>query len=218
MRNEISIARALLSRRTLLSLVSLILAGLLFIPSNMLIQALYPDRPIVPDILFTLTPELPWMAFVTDPILLVSVAIMLYQALRLDRRRLPYYFFIVSVLYYARCVLMILTPLGRPTGNLDSYGILRFTGMLQHGMFPSGHQMLVTLAWLLIDGVRLPRLKRLSGVLAILEGLTLLLSRGHYSIDIVGGVLVSWFIVERLSGYKDRFDLLPGVAGAAPAP
>ena len=78
--------------------------------------------------------------------------------------------------------------------------------------------MLVTLAWLLIDGVRLPRLKRLSGVLAILEGLTLLLSRGHYSIDIVGGVLVSWFIVERLSGYKDRFDLLPGVAGAAPAP
>jgi membrane-associated phospholipid phosphatase len=100
---------------------------------------------------------------------------------------------------------MVLTPLGRPTGNHDSYGIFEFTGILQHGMFPSGHQMLATLAWLLVDGTEHPRLKSAAGAIVLLEGLALLLSRGHYSIDVVGGSLVAWFIFERLSRYRDRF-------------
>ncbi len=206
---DIGLARALTSRRTLLSVAALAVSILLWIPANALIQELYPDRPIVPDIVFTITPEIPWLAYVTDPLIAVSMGLYLWQALRIDRRRLPFYIFAVAVLYFARPVLMILTPLGRPTGNTDSYGIFKFTGLLQHGMFPSGHQMLATLAYILMDRERIPRLKSIAGYIAILEGVTLLLSRGHYSIDVVGGALVALVIAERLSRIKDRFDLLP---------
>lgn len=206
---DIGLARALTSRRTLLSVAALAVSILLWIPANALIQELYPDRPIVPDIVFTITPEIPWLAYVTDPLIAVSMGLYLWQALRIDRRRLPFYIFAVAVLYFARPVLMILTPLGRPTGNTDSYGIFKFTGLLQHGMFPSGHQMLATLAYMLMDRERIPRLKSIAGYIAILEGVTLLLSRGHYSIDVVGGALVALVIAERLSRIKDRFNLLP---------
>jgi membrane-associated phospholipid phosphatase len=206
---DIGLARALTSRRTLLSAAALAAAIMLWIPANALIQELYPDRPVVPDIVFTLTPEIPWLAYVTDPLIAVSMGLYLWQALRVDRTRLPFYIFAVAALYFTRPVLMILTPLGRPTGNTDSYGIFECTGLLQHGMFPSGHQMLATLAYFLIDRGKVPRLKRIAGYAAILEGVTLLLSRGHYSIDVVGGALVAWIIAERLSRIKDRFDLLP---------
>jgi len=206
---EIGLARALTSRRTLLAVAALAVAIMLWIPANALIQKLYPDRPIVPDIVFTLTPEIPWLAYVTDPLIAVSMVLYLLQALSIDRRKLPFYIFAVAALYFTRPILMILTPLGRPTGNTDSYGIFEFTGLLQHGMFPSGHQMLASLAYFLIDRKKVPRFKRIAGYAAILEGVTLLLSRGHYSIDVVGGAIVAWVIAERLSRIKDRFDLLP---------
>lgn len=205
---DIGLARALTARRTLLSAGALAVAILLWIPANALIQELYPDRPVVPDIVFTLTPEIPWLAYATDPLIAVSMGLYLWQALRVDRRRLPFYIFAVAALYFARPALMILTPLGRPTGNTDSYGIFEFTGVLQHGMFPSGHQMLATLAYFLIGRGRAPRLKAVAGFAAVLEGAALLLSRGHYSIDVAGGALVAWVIAERLSRIKDRFDLL----------
>jgi len=205
---DIGLARALTSRRTLLSVAALTAAIMLWIPANALIQTLYPDRPIVPDIVFTLTPEIPWLAYITDPLIVVSMGLYLWYALRVDRRRLPFYIFAIAALYFARSPLMILTPLGRPTGNADSYGILEFTGLLQHGMFPSGHQMLASIAYFLIDGSKAPRARRIVGAAAILQGVALLLSRGHYSIDVVGGALVAWFIAERLSRIKDRFDLL----------
>ena len=105
--------------------------------------------------------------------------------------------------YSARAVLMILTPLGRPTGNLSSYGLFEGTGLLQHGMFPSGHQMLACMAYLLLDDAAPRWLKRLAMVLALAQALVLILSRGHYSIDIVGAALVAWFIAEKLKTIKD---------------
>ncbi|MCX7023033.1 MAG: phosphatase PAP2-related protein [Spirochaetes bacterium] len=208
MQTGISLRQALASRRTLLSIAFMVFSALLWVPANALIQWLYPGRPAVPDLLFTLTPEVRWLAYATDPILFGSIAIILVQALRVDRRRLPFYFSAAAVLYCARAVLMILTPLGRPTGNGDSYGILEFSGVLQHGMFPSGHQALACLAFFLVDGAKAPRMKRLALMLAVLQGAALILSRGHYSIDVVGGALVAWFVTERLSRVKDRFDLL----------
>jgi membrane-associated phospholipid phosphatase len=211
MEKHISLGRMIRARKTIWAFLAFIFAVMLFPPANSLIQSMYPDRPIVPDIFFSLAPEIPWLAFTTDPILAAAFALFLVQALRIDRARFPYYIFSIAMLYISRAFLMVLTPLGRPTGNLDSYGILGFTGILQHGMFPSGHQMLISMCWLLIDGDKAPRLKRATAVLTVLEGVALLLSRGHYSIDIVGGVLVSWFIVERLSRWKERFRIDGGL-------
>ena len=214
---ELRLTRALADRRTALSAVALLAAVAASAPASALIQILYPDRPLVPDIAFTLTPEIPWLAYATDPLVICSIALLLWQALRVDRRRLPLYLSTLALTYLARSALMILTPLGRPTGNTDSYGVFEFTGVLQHGMFPSGHQMLASLAYFLVDRATSPRLKRAAGILAVLQGVALLLSRGHYSIDVAGGVMVAWIVAERLASIRDRFDLLAPPRAKPPA-
>ena len=153
-----------------------------------LIQRLYPDRPIVPDLLFTLLPDIPVLAYVTDPIMIAAIVLLFWYIFRHDLGHLPFYVFTVGIAYVCRAPLTILTPLGRPTGNLDSYGVSVLVNLKQHGMFPSGHTMLAAAIYFLIDGRRHPGFKRAAGLLCLAEMITLILSRGHYSIDIVGGV------------------------------
>ena len=158
--------RALGNRKTLLGIAVLVGASAFSFAMSGLIQRLYPDRPIVPDLLFTLLPDVPVLAFVTDPIMVAAIVLLFWYIFRHDRSHLPYHCFAVGVLYASRALLMILTPLGRPTGNLDSYGVSVLVNMKQHGMFPSGHTMLAAAIWFLIDGQRHPGFKRAAGLLA----------------------------------------------------
>jgi membrane-associated phospholipid phosphatase len=77
----------------------------------------------------------------------------------------------------------------------------------QHGMFPSGHTMLAAAIYFLIDGQRHPGFKRAAGLLGLAEMITLILSRGHYSIDVAGGVMLAFIVIGWLAGYKERFRL-----------
>jgi membrane-associated phospholipid phosphatase len=199
--------RALGSRKTLASIAVLVGASLWCFALSELIQRLYPDRPVVPDLLFTLLPDVPVLAFVTDPIMIAAIVLLFWYIFRHDRRHLPYYVFTVGIAYVFRGLLMILTPLGRPTGNLDSYGVSVVVNLKQHGMFPSGHTMLAAAIYLLIDGKRHPGFKWATGLLCLAEMVTLILSRGHYAIDIAGGAMLSFIVVGWLARSKERFRL-----------
>ncbi len=201
---DLSWHRALGNRKTLASLAALIGASLFSFALSELIQRLYPDRPIVPDLLFTLLPNVPVLAYVTDPIMIATIALLFWYIFGYDRRYLPWHLVTVAVAYALRALLMILTPLGRPTGNLDSYGVSVVVNLKQHGMFPSGHTMLAAVIFLLVDGKRHPGFKRATGLLCLAEMVTLILSRGHYSIDIAGGVMLSLIVVGWLARYRDR--------------
>lgn len=192
------------ARESAAGLALLALAVALFFPANLLLERLYPDRPLVPDLAFDLLPDIPALAYATDPILFVSIGALLALGLGRERRSLPRWLLAVGLAYLLRPFLMVLTPLGRPTGNMDSYGIFEILEVKQHGMFPSGHMMLASLAWLLVDKARNPGAKALLLACALLEGATLVLSRGHYSIDIVGGFLVAWFVWSVLERRRGR--------------
>lgn len=202
---DLSWHRALLHRRTLPAIAVLVGASLFCFALSEMIQRLYPDRPTVPDLLFTLLPDVPVLAFVTDPIMIAAIVLLFWYLFGRDRNHLPFYFFAVGIAYVFRGLLMILTPLGRPTGNLDSYGVSVLVGLKQHGMFPSGHTMLAMAIYYLIDGKRHRGFKRAAGLLALAEMITLILSRGHYSIDVAGGVMLSRLVVGWLTRYKERF-------------
>jgi membrane-associated phospholipid phosphatase len=199
--------QALGRRKTLVGIAVLVGASVFCFAMSELIQWLYPDRPIVPDLLFTLLPDIPVLAFVTDPIMIAAIVLLFWYMFRRDRSHLPYYFFTVGVLYVFRGLLMVLTPLGRPTGNLDSYGVSIAVNLKQHGMFPSGHTMLAAAIYFLIDGKRHPGFKRAAGLLCLAEMITLLLSRGHFSIDLAGGVMLSFIVIGWLMRYRERFRL-----------
>jgi membrane-associated phospholipid phosphatase len=209
-RTPLTLARALGRPKTLWSIALLAGAGVFCFAVSQLIQHLYPERPVVPDLLFTLLPDIPFLAYLTDPLMAAAVALILVYAFTRGRRHLPYYFFSVGAAYLARGVLMALTPLGRPTGNLDSYGIFRVINLKQHGMFPSGHVTLAAAIFFLIDGKRHPGCKLAAGLLGLAEMVTLILSRGHYTIDIAGGVMVGYLAVHLLEGSRERLALWAG--------
>jgi membrane-associated phospholipid phosphatase len=208
-RSAITWYRALGRRKTIVSLAVLTGSALFCFAISEMIQRLYPDRPIVPDLLFTLLPNIPFLAYVTEPIMLGLVILILWYAFGRDRIHLPFYFFSVGINYFLRGALMALTPLGRPTGNLDSYGVAILVNLKQHGMWPSGHVSLVSAIYFLIDGRKQPEFKWAAGLLGLAEMITLILSRGHYSIDVVGGVMLGYIAIGLMMPYKERFRIAP---------
>ncbi len=204
-RSAITWYQALGRRKTLVSLAVLVGSALFCFAISELIQRLYPDRPMVPDILFTLLPDVPVLAYVTDPIMVLDIVLILWYAFGRERNHLPFFFFSVGITYVGRGLLMILTPLGRPTGNLDSYGVSILVNLKQHGMFPSGHLSLASAIYFLIDGRKHPEFKWAAGLLALAEMITLILSRGHYSIDVVGAVMLGYIAIGLMLPYRERF-------------
>jgi membrane-associated phospholipid phosphatase len=198
----------------ILGILVLVLSSLFNFLTSELIQYLYPDRPVVPDLLFDVLPYIPSLQYAFDSFVAACIIIMLYYAFAVDRKRAGYYLFTVGIGYLARGILMALTPLGQPTGNNETMGIGLLLNIYQHGMFPSGHTYLTSVIFFLIDRKRTPRLKIAAGILCIAEMVTLLLSHAHYSIDLVGGLMVAFLVHHWMSRYKDRFLETPP-AGAA---
>ncbi len=154
----------------------------------------YPERPIVPDLFFDFVPQLLWLEYISEPLILGSILVFFIYIFSFDRKNIPFYFTSLGSVYFIRAFLMILTPLGRPTGNGVPYGLFKFIGIIQHGMFPSGHVALSFFIYLIILRDTHKGLKNAAGILCILQIAVLVLSRGHYSIDIAGGLLISWTV------------------------
>ena len=162
--------------------------------SSYLLHMFYPERPIVPDLLFDLVPQLLWLEYISEPLILGSIIVFFLYIFSSDRKNIPFYFTSLGSVYFIRAFLMILTPLGRPTGNGVPYGLFKFIGIIQHGMFPSGHVALSFIIYLIIPRDTHRGLKSAAVILCILQIAVLVFSRGHYSIDIAGGLLISWVV------------------------
>lgn len=93
-----------------------------------------------------------------------------------------------AVLYLLRAGIMILTPLASAQGD----GPFVFS-LQQYGMFPSGHVGAATLLVLLTPATPSPLPRRIQQVLRVMMCAAMLPARGHYSIDIVGGLLLGYF-------------------------
>lgn len=149
----------------------------------------FPDRPLPPDVLLGVLPFLPFADYVADVAVLAAMASLLAYWLRHDREAVPGALTVFAITYLLRSVFIVLTPLANPHGP-EYYGIMGS----QNGMWPSGHSANVLLCFLLVDVTRAPGLRRAVLVFAVTEWVFLLLSRGHFSIDIVGGILLAYFV------------------------
>lgn len=179
-------------RRDLAVAVSLLIAGAGFSAvSSSLIASRFAGRPTPDDLLFRALPYVGWTQYVTDIALLVSLATLVIYAVRRERGRIPQMMAVFGGMYVVRAAIMLLTPLASASGNDVHYGLLPW---IQNGMFPSGHTAAAALCVLLVDGGRGPLAKRVTVACLLAEVASLLLSRGHYSIDIVGGLLLAYFV------------------------
>jgi len=188
------------------------------------IASAFPERPLPRDLLFETLPFVPKAGYIADLAVVAALALLVVYAFRGNEREIPMMMTLIGAMYILRAVLNVLTPLASPLDHGAYYGISvplehAFRNVLapiadglgraaylgvsvsdgivhasQNGEFPSGHMAVVFLCMLLVDRAKSPRIRIAMAVLVVAECLSLLMSHQHYSIDVVGGLLLSYFV------------------------
>lgn len=164
------------------------LAGLATWGANAVIMRFFADAVRPDDLMFELLPYVGPARWLTVVSLAGSLAAFLWST-RKEPATLPAAGVVIALMYLLRAGLIVLTPLAPAHGE----GGFVFP-QVQYGMFPSGHTALVALLALMVPRRRGWRRWQWGMVGLMITGL--LLARGHYSIDIVGGLLLAYFVVN----------------------
>lgn len=178
-------------RALLISLALLAAAGAASLGGNIVIVAEFPDRPAPRDLLFELLPYVGPLRYMTAIALIAGFALFVRYAFRRAPARIPEFIAMFAIMYLLRAAFMVLTPLASAHGE----GAF-VSSVVQYGMFPSGHIGAAVLLTRLTARDLAPVQRRVQAVLALVLGVSMILAHGHYSIDIVGGVLLSYFIEQ----------------------
>lgn len=204
------LSKVITSRQFVFALVFLVIAFVLNFASSTVIYIYFPDRPFIPDLLFNSLPYVGWTQYLTDIANVFSLAILVYYYFHRERiGQLPFVLMVFAFGEFLRGLIIPLNPFGSSLGpGADvHYGL---TKIHQYGEFPSGHMMIVVICYLLVANNGSSRaLKVLLAVSVAVEAASLLLSRGHYSTDIIGGFLVAYFAYHFFKQYKNRFVIQP---------
>lgn len=168
-----------------------------------IISTYFPDRPQLPDLLFMTMPYIQWTQYLTDIANVVSIGLLIWYVAAYNRLfELPFITMTIAVGEILRGFLILLNPFAGPLGNGAHYGLTTIT---QLGQFPSGHTFVVVAAYLLVDRRIAPKLKLWLLISMIVEIVSLVLSRGHYAIDIVGGIFMAYLVVGEMRRYYSSF-------------
>jgi membrane-associated phospholipid phosphatase len=173
------------------SLALLLASGIASLVGNWVITARFPDRPTPSDALFELLPYVGTARYVTLIALAIGFAVFVIYAVRRVPSEIPGFISVFAIMYLLRAVFMVLTPLASAHGE----GAFVFP-IVQYGMFPSGHTAAMLLLARFTDPEAAPKLRRALYALASAVWISLVLAHGHYSIDIVGGLLLAYFVEQ----------------------
>lgn len=171
--------------------IAAVLGGLAVVATwlaNQVILGSFADAPRPDDLLFELLPYVRGARWLTVVALVAGLGAFVWVALRSSMSWIPVAGARIAVMYLLRAGLIVLTPLAPAHGE----GIFVFP-QPQFGMFPSGHTALIAMLALLAPDDR-PWLRRFEWAMLGLMVTGLLLARGHYSIDIAGGLLLAYFV------------------------
>jgi len=184
-------------RAMAVAIAVILLSAVLEYPLSELIQSRYPDRPKPPDLLFDLLPHWPMWQLVVEALYVGGAILLGVYVFRHARRRIPEIIAIYGLMEIGRALTMVLTPLAAPYDEVTHIGI---EGVRNWGEFPSGHAATFLLYYLLVDERVSPGIKRALAVMLLAEIVALLISHSHYSVDIVGGLLLGYWV------YHEYFD------------
>lgn len=172
----------------------MIVAGVLETISSNAIQSLYPDRPKPPDLLFQLLPHMPWTQFVVEAIYIAGAILLGWWVFRWRHiDKIPEIVAVFGLMEIFRAIIMAFTPFAAPYDEATHFS-LGGGSIRNWGEFPSGHAATMLLFYLLIDKDEAPGIKKALLWMNVAEIVVLLTSHSHYSVDIVGGLLLGYFV------------------------
>jgi len=154
----------------------------------------YPNPPQPPDLILDIIPET--KAFIGLAEILASAETIVIVFILWQRRfkDAPKLVFLVGMMFWIRGYVILLTPLAQiqpPSLNYPESHFIAQT--FYHGMFYSGHTASAFIQAFYMKG---SRLRPVVFILATTQAFSLLASHSHYSIDVVGGLFVAYFITH----------------------
>ena len=161
---------------------------------------------VAQDLLFYILPQKN-LSILTELLMIFSALLfVVYVSQKKLIKWAPYYLFLYCIFIYTRSLFVIFTPLATPfTG--DQFGILSNYLTLQ-GLFPSGHTSVPFMAFLYARYMKDYKFSVFFLILFIIMSLTMMISRGHYTIDIIGTIFISYTIVNVCDKhFKKYFDI-----------
>ena len=146
--------------------------------------------PTVPDIVHQYVAFNPWYAHIAEILLAITSIIFIISAYhQRSDKPIPFALSVLAVFYIFRALILPLTPLTNPFPFPGEFS--PFSQFNAGGAFPSGHAGIAILLFLLIPWKE-KKLKYTTLITALLTGFFMIISRGHYTIDVIGGVLLAY--------------------------
>ena len=163
--------------------------------SSIFIRYKFVKPPIVRDLLWECLPIMN-LFWISEVIIGLSVFVLIFYAIKEDKYYIPYFWIMVSTFQLVRAVLIILTPLGIPSSY--SGFLIGNETMMAFGTYPSGHLAYPFLTFLLTK-------KPIALFFSFLVATILILSRGHYTIDLVGTITLGFSIYVLFEFYLKKY-------------
>ena len=147
--------------------------------------------PILSDLILDNIPfwDISYLYDIFSIISLITLSVFVIHKRKYNE--VPYYLLLSGVFQILRGGFIVLTPFGNPMGFDGTDGPFNGFTDIELGVYPSGHTGIAYLYFLLVK-IKPYRQILLMSVLIIV--LSLFLSRGHYTIDILSGVFFAYAI------------------------
>lgn len=163
--------------------------------SSKFIAIYFPDRPFVNDLMFNITPYIPFTRKIADYLPTIMVFTTIFLVIIPHAEDLDYYLNTYALVIFIRSLTILLTPMGHSWAPyIDSIDVQVLAQWDTNGFFFSGHVAILVMN--VLYSMRLKSTLVTSGfTLACIVGIiTQILSRSHYSIDIYAAVVTSLLV------------------------
>lgn len=160
--------------------------------------------PMLSDLILDNLPVID-LSLVYDIVCLIPIFLLfVYVVHKKEYNRVPFMLLMIGIFYLVRGVFIVLTPFGNPPMFGGSDPLFNGFSKYELGVYPSGHAGNVFMLFLLVNDTLY---KRIIMACLIVVIIALLLSHGHYSIDIFSGIFFSYAIKSYGMKNFQMFDL-----------
>lgn len=185
----------------LIGLIALVIGIIFNQISSMYLENKYGEAlPVLNDLFLDNLPffNIVWLY---DLLAIFPILILIIYVYKKEPKKIPYFLILFAISQLIRGFFIILTPFGSPNSGLVGL----FPGSaFRAGVYPSGHTGTSFLAFLLTKGIW----EKILLALSIAIMITLILGRGHYSLDIFSAVIFAYAIYSFGEKYlKKKFRL-----------